>query len=74
VGPFAIGFVGAGYPYSAYDSAYAIPPDNQSTTQTSSSYDDPYNNGGAFGDGCSLLLRLENSGDNLHVSRIPLCN
>ena len=63
-----------GYPYSANDSAYAIPPDDQGMTQTPSSYEDPYNEGGAYGAGCALLIRLEHSGGHLHVRRIPLCN
>jgi hypothetical protein len=74
VGPFAIGFVGAPYSASAYDSAYATPPDDQGVTQTSPSYDDPHYVGGAYGDHCSLLIRLENSGGHLVVSRTPLCN
>ena len=74
VAPFAIGFVGPTYTASAYDSAYAITPDDQGMTETSSSYDDPYNISGAYGDGCSLLLRLESSGGHLRVRRIRLCN
>jgi hypothetical protein len=77
VGPFAIGFVGAGYTASAYDF-----PDDQGMTQTSSSYDDPYNIGyddpnnvsGAYGNGCSLLVRLEKSEGHLVARRIHLCN
>jgi hypothetical protein len=64
----------AGYPSSAYDSGYAISPDDQGASQTSSSYDDPYNEGGAYGNGCALLIRLEHSGGRLHIRRIPLCN
>jgi hypothetical protein len=94
VGPFAIGFVGAGYTASAYDSAYATSPDDQGMTQTSPSYDsayatspddqgitqtspsygDPYNVNRVSGGGCSLLIKLEKSGDHLVVRRIPLCN
>ena len=73
-GPFAIGFAGAAYNASAYDSAYAISPDDQGMTQTSHSYDDPYYVSGAYGDGCSLLLQLGNSGGHLVVHRTPLCN
>jgi len=73
VGPFAIGFVGAGYPTSGYDSAYATSPDDQGMTQTSPSYDDPYNVGGASGRGCSLLIKVEKSGDHFVDHRIPLC-
>jgi hypothetical protein len=73
VGPFAIGFVGAGYPASAYDSAYAISPDDQGMTQTSPSYDDPYDFSGASGRGCSLLIKVEKSGDHFVDHRIPLC-
>jgi hypothetical protein len=87
VGPFAIGFVGAGYPTSGYDSAYATSPDDQgmtqtspsydsasaTSTQTSPSYDDPYNVGGASGRGCSLLIKVEKSGDHFVDHRIPLC-
>jgi hypothetical protein len=72
VGPF--GFVGAGYTASAYDSAYATSPDDQGITQTSPSYDDPYNVSGASGGGCSLLIKLGKSGHHLVVRRIPLCN
>jgi hypothetical protein len=74
VGPFAIGFAGAAYNASAYDSAYAISPDDQGMIQTSHSYDDPYYDSGAHGDACSLLLRLGNSGGHLVVRRTPLCN
>jgi hypothetical protein len=87
VGPFAIGFVGAGYPASAYDSAYATSPDDQgmtqtspsydsayaTSTQTSPSYDDPNNVSGASGRGCSLLIKVEKSGDHFVDHRIPLC-
>jgi hypothetical protein len=86
-GPFAIGFVGAGYTGSAYDSAYATSPDDQGMTQTSPSYDsayatstetsppydDPYNVSGAPGRGCSLLIKVEKSGNQFVGRRIPLC-
>jgi hypothetical protein len=86
-GPFAIGFVGAGYAGSAYDSAYATSPDDQSMTQTSPSYDSayatstetspsydgPYNVSGAPGRGCSLLIKVEKSGNQFVGRRIPLC-
>lgn len=83
VGPFAFGFDGAPYtawPYDpayptstapSYDSAYPTSPDDQGA---SPSYNDPYNVSGASGGGCSLLIKLEKSGDHLVVSRIPLCN
>ena len=74
VGPFAVGFVGAAYDTSAYNSAYAAAPDDQSMTQTSRSYDNSYYDSGTHGDGCSLLLRLGNSGGHLVVRRTFLCN
>ena len=74
VAPFAFGFVDAPYNASAYDSAYPTSPDDQGMPQTSPSYNDPYNVSGASGGGCSLLIKLEKSGDHLVVSRIPLCN
>ena len=87
-GPFAIGFVGAGYSSAyatypddqgitqtspLYDSAYATSMDDQSVTQTSPLYDNPYNFGRVFGGGCSLLIEVEKSGDRFVNRRIPLC-
>jgi hypothetical protein len=84
-GPFAIGFLGAGYTGSAYDYPYATSPDDQGTTQTSSSYDSatstqaspaydhPYNFSAAPGRGCSLLIKVEKFGDQFVGRRIPLC-
>ena len=69
VGPFAIGFDGAGYTASAY----ATSADDQGMTQTSPSYDDPYNVSGASGRGCSLLIKVEKSGNHFVEHRIPLC-
>ena len=88
-GPF--GFVGAGYPYSAYDSPYATYPYDQGMSQTSPLYDsayatseydqppispvydDPYNFSRASGVRCSLLIKVEKSGDKFINRRIPLC-
>ena len=88
VGPFAIGFVGAGYPASGYDFAYATSLDDQgmtqtspsydfanaTSTQTSPSYDDPYNVGGASGRGCSLLIKVEKSGTISSTTVFPFAN
>jgi hypothetical protein len=69
VGPFAIGFDGAGYTASAY----ATSADDQGMTQTTPSYDHPYNVSGASGRGCSLLIKVEKSGNHFVEHRIPLC-
>ena len=63
----------ASYP-SAYNYAYETSPDGHGVTQASSPYDDPYNVSGAYGGGCSLLIRVEKSEGHLVVRRIPLCN
>jgi hypothetical protein len=55
----------------SHDSAYAT--SYQSVTQTSPLYDDPYNVSRASRGGCSLLIKVEKSGDQFINRRIPLC-
>ena len=57
----------------SYDSAYATSADDQSLTRTSPLYDGPYNVSRASRGGCSLLIKVEKSGDQFINRRIPLC-
>ena len=59
---------------SAYYYPYETSQDDQGMPQASSPYDDPYNVSGAYGGGCSLLIRVEKSEGHLFVRRIPQCS
>jgi len=69
----------AAYPYEQaqalplYDSAYATSDYDQSVAQTSPLYGGPSNFSRSSGVHCSLLVKVEKSGDHIINRRIPLC-